>query len=412
MPNITLNISKTAFSPTLFPLLLDYSHRWEVYKGSAGSGKSYFITQKLITRCCREKIKVLVCRRYGSTIRNTCFSLFKEILTKWQLLPYVKIRETDFNIKFPNGSEIIFMGLDEETKLLSLNDIGTIFIEEVFEVNKDIVEQLNLRMRSTVPNQQILMAFNPISKAHWLYNFCIENPLKSFFFSETTYKDNPFLSKEYVNSLEELIVRNPSKAKVYCFGEWGVPNEGLVFHNWQETALDLQNLLTLGLERRAGADLGFIDPTTIVDTLYDKHNKTIYVLNEYYKSGQQLDAVSQAIRSMELEKTKIYMDSAEPRSIDYFKKQGFYVAPCIKGRDSVKAGISFLQNHTIIVSPQCQNLITELSNFSYQKNKDGQYQDDSYTHEYSHGIDGLRYAYSDIYTKSGLKTLDKAVLGL
>ena len=44
MPNITLNISKTAFSPTLFPLLLDYSHRWEVYKGSAGSGKSYFIT--------------------------------------------------------------------------------------------------------------------------------------------------------------------------------------------------------------------------------------------------------------------------------------------------------------------------------------------------------------------------------
>ena len=44
------------------------------------------------------------------------------------------------------------MGLDEETKLLSLNDIGTIFIEEVFEVSKDIVEQLNLRMRSTVPN--------------------------------------------------------------------------------------------------------------------------------------------------------------------------------------------------------------------------------------------------------------------
>ena len=215
------------------------------------------------------------------------------------------------------------------------------------------------------------MAFNPISKAHWLYNFCIENPPKSFYFSETTYKDNPFLSVEYVNSLEELIVRNPSKAKVYCFGEWGVPDEGLVFHNWQETALDLQNLLTLGFERRAGADLGFIDPTTIIDTLYDKHNKTIYVVNEYYKRGQQLDAVSQAIRSMELEKTKIYMDSAEPRSIDYFKKQGFYVVPCIKGRDSVKAGLSFLQNHTIIVSSKCQNLITELSNFSYQKNKDG-----------------------------------------
>ena len=105
-----------------------------------GSSKSYFITQKIIVRCCREKIRVAVCRRYGSTIRNSCFSLFKEILGKWKLTPYVKIRETDFNIKFPNGSEIIFLGLDEEQKLLSLNNISTIFIEEAFEVPQPIVE--------------------------------------------------------------------------------------------------------------------------------------------------------------------------------------------------------------------------------------------------------------------------------
>ena len=64
-----------------------------------------------------------------------------------------------------------------------------------------------------------------------------------------------------------------------------MPDEGLVFHNWQETILDTENLLALGLERRAGADLGFNDPTTIVDTLYDKQNKTIYITNEYYKRG-------------------------------------------------------------------------------------------------------------------------------
>ena len=91
-------------------------------------------------RACREPIKILVCRRYGTTIRNTCFALFKEILTKWQLIQYVKIRETDFNIKFPNGSEIIFTGLDEETKLLSLNNISCIFIEEIYEITKDILE--------------------------------------------------------------------------------------------------------------------------------------------------------------------------------------------------------------------------------------------------------------------------------
>lgn len=140
MADIQLKLKKSMFSPTLYPLLLDYSHRFEFYKGSAGSGKSYFITQKLIIRACREPIKILVCRRYGTTIRNTCFALFKEILNKWKLTPYVKIRETDFNIKFSNGSEIIFTGLDEETKLLSLNNISCVFIEEVFEISKDILE--------------------------------------------------------------------------------------------------------------------------------------------------------------------------------------------------------------------------------------------------------------------------------
>jgi phage terminase large subunit len=158
MPNINLNLKKSLFVPKFYPLLTDYSKRWEVYMGSAGSAKSYFITQKLIVRACREKIKIMVCRRYASTIRHTCFALFKDILTKWKLYPaYVKVRETDFNIKFPNGSEIIFTGLDEETKLLSLAGIGVIFIEEVYEVEKSKVEQLNLRLRGSTPNQQIIM---------------------------------------------------------------------------------------------------------------------------------------------------------------------------------------------------------------------------------------------------------------
>ena len=59
----------------------------------------------------------------------------------------MKIRETDFAITFPNGSEIIFTGLDEETKLLSLAGITAIFIEEVFEVPRNIDEQLDLRLR-------------------------------------------------------------------------------------------------------------------------------------------------------------------------------------------------------------------------------------------------------------------------
>ena len=275
--HIQLNLKKDLFVPKFYPMLFDYSNRWEVYMGSAGSAKSYFITQKLIIRACNEKIKILVCRRTGTTIRNTCFSLFKDILTKWKLTPYVKIRESDFNIKFPNGSEIIFIGLDEETKLLSLNNIGAIFIEEAFEVPKPIVEQLNLRLRGTTPNQQIIMAFNPISKNHWLYDFCEVNPPTSFVFNHSTYKDNPFLNKEYVHELEELYKRNPAKARIFCDGQWGVDSEGLVLTNWRVEDFDPMELAARGLEHRAGMDLGWIDKSAIIDTLYDKENHIIYV---------------------------------------------------------------------------------------------------------------------------------------
>jgi phage terminase large subunit len=412
MAQIDLHLKKSLFVPKFYPLLFDYSNRWEVYMGSAGSAKSYFITQKLIVRACNEKIKILVSRRTATTIRNTCFSLFKDILAKWKLLPYVKIRETDFNIKFPNGSEIIFIGLDEETKLLSLNGIGAIFIEEAFEVPKPIVEQLNLRLRGSTPNQQIIMAFNPISKNHWLYDYCEVNPPSSFKFIHSTYKDNPFLNKEYIAELEELYRRNPAKARIFCDGLWGVDAEGLVITNWRSESFDAMALASQGLEHRAGMDLGWVDKSAIIDTLYDRENKTIYVFNEFYKSGCQLSELASAIEKMNLKKTKIFVDAAEPRSIQFFKNEGINATACAKGKDSVKAGLMFLQDHLIIVHPSCANFITELENFSYIKSKQtGEWTEDT-THEWSHAIDACRYAYSDIYTNTKVKTLNKSILGL
>lgn len=412
MARIELNIPKSQFVPKFFPLLTDYSHRWECYMGSAGSAKSYFITQKLIIRACREPIKILVCRRTGTTIRNTCFSLFKDILSKWKLTPYVKIRETDFNIKFPNGSEIIFTGLDEETKLLSLNNIGTIFIEEAFEVPKNIVEQLNLRLRGSAPNQQILMAWNPISKNHWLYDFCEVAPPQSFLYIHSTYKDNPFLNEAYVKELEELYTRNPSKARIFCDGQWGVDSEGLVLTNWRKQEFNPMELASQGLEHRAGMDLGWIDKSAIIDSLYDKDNHTIYIFNEFYKSGCQLSELATAIQRMNLTKTKLFVDSAEPRSIQFFRNEGINAVACAKGKDSVKAGLMFLQDNLLVVHPSCQNFITELENFSYKKSKQTGERTEDTTHEWSHAIDACRYAYSDIYTNKKLKTFNKASLGL
>ena len=120
-----------------------------------------------------------------------------------------------------------------------------------------------------------------------------------------------------------------------------------------------------------------------------------------------------AIKKMGLSKSLIYFDSAEPRTIDFFRRQGINAKPCIKGQNSVSARISFLQNHTIIVDEGCKDLITELENFSYEYDKKtNTYKNDSYTHEFSHAIDGLGYAFSDIYSKGRVRILDKSILGI
>ena len=375
--------------------------------GSAGSAKSYFITQKLIIRACNEKIKILVCRRTGTTIRNTCFSLFKDILQKWQLTKYVKIRESDFNIKFPNGSEIIFIGLDEETKLLSLNNIGCVFIEEVFEVPKQIVEQLNLRLRGTTRNQQIIMAFNPISKHHWLYDFCEVAPPQSFIYTHSTYKDNPFLSAEYVAALDELEQRNPQKYRVYGKGEWGIDADGLVFQNWTIEDFNHENIngaLMVGL------DFGFIhDISAIVASLMVESEKKIYIFKEYGATGKTNKDLANIIKSMGLSKSIIIADCAEPKSIAEIKADGILkIRACTKGKDSIMHGIQQLQNYQIIIHPSCSGIITEFENYTFEKDKNtGEYINKPID-DFNHYIDALRYSLQ--CNKAKLKTFDKNIL--
>ena len=408
---INLQLNKSLFVPKFYPLLFDYSHRWELYMGSAGSAKSYFITQKLIIRGLNEKIKILVCRRYGTTLRNSCFALFKEILTKWKIINLCNVNNSNMIITLPNGSEIIFLGLDDETKLLSISGITCVFVEEVFEVPKDIVEQLNLRLRGGTKNKQILMAWNPININSWLYSFTKNLPEDAIYI-HSTFRDNPFLDAQYIKQLESLYKTNPAKARVFCDGEWGVNPEGLVLTNWTKQEFDPMELAQT-LEHRAGMDLGWVDKSAIIDSLYDRENKTIYVFNEFYKSGCQLSELATKIKEMNLQKCKIRVDAAEPRSIQYFKNEGINATPCSKGNDSVKAGLMFLQDHKIIVHPKCKSLITELENFSYIKSKiTGEWTEDT-THEFSHAIDALRYAYSDIYAAPRTaKTISKNALGL
>ena len=402
------------FNDVYYPWLKNYSKRYETYYGGAGSGKSVFIAQKLLVKAIYRKRKVLVIRKYGTTIRDSVFQLVIDTLKKWRIYEYCKINLSTFTITLPNESVFLFKGLDDSEKIKSITDITDIWCEEATELSLDEFTQLDLRLRALVEDLQIFCSFNPVSKANWVYKKWFAPDAvydkQQTFILHTTYKDNRFLPITYGIVLEQKINTDPRYYKIYVLGEFGT-FEGLVFSNWQKQEFDHMKLAQT-LEHRCGMDLGWVDKTAIIDTLYDRTNKTIYVFNEFYKSGQQLSDIVKAIEDMQLKRAKIRVDSAEPRSIQYFRNNGIDATAAQKGQDSVKAGLMFLQDNMIVVHPRCENFILELENFSYVKSKQtGEYTEET-THEWSHAIDACRYAYSDIYTNRKLSSISKSTFGL
>lgn len=415
MAQINLNLKKSLFNDAYYPLLLDYSKRYEIYYGGAGSGKSVHIAMKLIIKACNSKRKVLIIRKYGTTLKDSVFQLIIDTLKKWKIYTYCKINLSTYTITLPNESVFLFKGMDDSEKIKSITDITDIWCEEATELQLDEYTQLDLRLRALTDNLQLFCSFNPVSKENWVFKKWFDVKAKydvaNTFILKTTYKDNKFLPQSYIDALEEKINSNPQYYKVYALGEFATL-EGLVITNWKSYEFDVMTLAAKGLEIRNGVDLGWVDKTAIILSLYDRENKTIYVYDEFYKSGCQLDEIAAAAKNMKIGKSKVYVDAAEPRSIQFFKQEGINAYPCAKGKDSTKAGLMFLQNHLIIVHPSCRNLITEFENFSYIKSKQtGEWTEET-THEYSHAIDALRYGYSDIYTNTKLKTINKAALSL
>ena len=295
-------------------------------------------------------------------------------------------------------------GLDEETKLLSLANISMVWVEEAYEVEKNKIEQLNLRMRGAAANQQIILSWNPINKHHWLYDFTVDNPPTSSVFIHSTYKDNPFLSKEYTDALDELEIRNPQKYRVYGLGEWGVNSDGLIFKNWK---VEEFNHVEIDGQLMCGLDFGFVnDISALTASLIDEKNKRIYVFKEYGATGKTNKDLVDIITALGFSKSTIIADAAEPKSIEEIKRAGINkIRACKKGPDSIIHGIQKLQNYEIIIHPSCTGIITEFENYTWQKDKKTDEYINKPIDDFNHYIDALRYSLQCVATK--LKSIDK-----
>lgn len=414
MANITINLDTSYFNAPYLPML-NNTERFNVCWGGAGSGKSHFVVQKIILKALKHDNRtILFVRKVQATIKDSIFQLAVDELTKMGIVHLCEISYHNLTIKFPNGSRIIAKGLDDSEKIKSIAGIDDIVIEEATEISQDDFSQLNLRLRSKAKNQQIHLMFNPVSKLNWVYNHFFERGTpKNTLILHTTYKDNRFLPKEYIASLESYKITNPLYYQIYVLGGWGITGKR-VFDNWKVEQFDKETLLKNPAIRAVfGMDFGYInDPTTFVSSLVDMENKKLYIFSELYEHGLTNDRIAQRIYEMGYSKEIITADSAEQKSIDEIRNLGIRkIRPTKKGAGSINQGIQFLQQFEIIVHPSCQNVALELESYSYRKDKTTGLYTNTPVDAYNHCIDALRYSVTDFSLKKPVK-VSKGTFGL
>lgn len=228
MNDLEFQIPKKAFNEAYIPYIYD-SHRYLVFYGGAGSGKSYFIAQRFIMKLLETKMcNLLVVRAYANTNKISTYALLRQVIEKWNLEKYFRCYESELKIVcLITGNTVIFKGLDNPEKLKSVTfpkgELTDVWVEEASEIaSEQDFNQLDVRLRGKGLKKQITVSFNPVDVNHWLKKKFFDRKSRDVSIIHTTYKDNKFLDEDYVKLLEGYKKTDPYYYSVYCLGVWGV----------------------------------------------------------------------------------------------------------------------------------------------------------------------------------------------
>lgn len=293
----------------------------------------------------------------------------------------------------PNGSIIEFFSADTPAKVHGPAR-DRLFINEVQSIPYEIARQLFVRTRGL-----IILDYNP-THSFWANELVETRPECRKVHS--TYLDNPFLSPEQVAEIEA----NKSDRnwwQVYGEGKVGTL-EGLIY---QFDQIDEMPDAT-GLRETWGIDFGFThDPTAIVRVLADTGRKIAYVDEIDYRTGMVNNDIANVLKSKGIHRSvHVWADAAEPKSIEEIgAASGCNIRPCDKSApvrsDRLKFQLLWMQGWRLCVTKQSLNIIRELRNYTWEKDRDGKMTDRPID-TFNHALDAMRYAlFSEIAGREG-----------
>lgn len=308
--------------------------------GGARSSKSYSITQLFIVRFFSERAKTfLTLRKTMPALRITTYKMAIEMMQAHGLYSKIVHNKSEAYFFYPSlGNRWYFSGLDDPEKIKSA-EFNYIHMEEANEFTYDDFRILKLRMSApTTPKQpnQIFLSLNPSDETGWIKKQLLAEDIKVI---KSTYKDNPFLSDEYIKEIEALKETDEAYWTIYGLGDWAVARETIFGPldfpaSWPRD--DGMDGIVYGL------DFGFNRPSAFLKgAIKDQDIYWTELIYETHLTNPQLiDLANEKMTDYEKKKYTIFADPAEPDRIQEFEDAGFNIQA---GNNKVNDGIDVVK---------------------------------------------------------------------
>lgn len=414
---------------TLNDHFVDFINNWD-YKlnllvGGYGSSKSYHVAIKLITKLLQEKRKALVVREVFDTLRDSCYDLLMEVADSMEVSHLLTFTLSPMQIRFKNGSKIIFKGMDKPAKLKSLNGVSIVWIEECSEVKYAGFKEILGRLRHPGLSNHIILSTNPVSKSNWCYKYFFQDAKEGFYllddeelyknriiirnntyYHHSTVDDNFFVPLDYIAQLDDLQQHDPDLYRVARKGRFGI-NGKLVFPQFEVMSEENITKEIKSIKKpllRNGMDFGFVTSyNALLRLVVDEEKQYLYIVWEYYSRDKDDTEIAADIKEFKETQELIKADCAEPKAIRYYSKQGFRIRACRKFQGSRNVYTKKIKRFKkIICSAACKNTIDELKELTFAVDKNGDIIEDEFNID-PHTLSAIWYALDD-YEVTDLKT--------
>lgn len=390
----------------------NWKGRYRVCKGSRASKKSKTTALWYIVNMMKyPDANLLVIRKVFRTLKDSCFTELKWAINRLGVSEFWEIKESPLEMTYTNRDgkqqKIFFRGMDDPLKVTSITvEHGYLcwaWIEEAYELgNEDDFNMLDESIRGAIPPEtrlfkQITLTFNPWNEHHWIKKRFFDTPDAQTLAMTTNYLCNEWLDDADRVVFETMKLNNPRRYRVAGLGDWGIV-DGVVYDNWEEKAFSVQEITRLaGVHSVFGLDFGYTnDPSALFCGLIDQGSKTLWVFDELYQRGMSNELIAEEISKAGYAKERIKADCAEPKSINRLYTLGLsHIQKSRKGKDSINAGIDFIQDYHIIIHPKCVNFITEISNYTWDTDTKTGKKLNKPIDDFNHLMDAMRYALED-----------------